>query len=86
MTATNPCSPSGTSSAVTPIYVSIPPEANFNANNFTCVNTISQYKTLQEEDMWHQVQDVLQEINLYGLFLQTKGVTVVSGSLGDTRG
>lgn len=86
MTATNPCSPSGTSSAVTPIYVSIPPEANFNANNFTCVNTDFSIQNTSRRGYVASSSGCTSGDKFVWSISPNEGVTVVSGSLGDTRG
>jgi len=86
MTAKNPCSPSGTSSAVTPIYVSIPPEANFNANNSTCVNTDFFIQNTSRRGYVASSSGCTSGDKFVWSISPTEGVTVVSGSLGNTRG
>ncbi len=86
MTATNPCSPSGTSSAVTPIYVSLPPEANFNANNSTCVNTDFSLQNMSEAGYIASSGECIPGNKFVWSIFPIEGVTVVSGTLGDTRG
>lgn len=86
MAATNPCSPSGSSSVVAPIYVSLPPEANFNADNSTCVNTDFSLQNMSEAGYIASSGECIPGNKFVWSISPIEGVEVVSGTLGDTHG
>jgi gliding motility-associated-like protein len=86
MNIRNPCSSSETSSVVAPIYVSIPPEANFNANNSTCVNTNFSLQNISKAGYVVSNTGCVSGDTFVWTVSPMQGVTVVTGSLGDTLG